>query len=195
MFVRVQLGVAVALLMVAGANARADSYKPSVESIRPNPGLAPAPSGYATSASPIDLPSGPDAYNRSATTDPYNQPDFSAPQTFGLTASQMLGAAAACEQLHSDLVSGQRARASKDPSDEDRANLDAAQDHLLDPAATPANALRSGEVDCDRVSGAFNQLQQIQIRDQDLAKALDQPDAVNPVLNRAGKGNKNDLSR
>jgi hypothetical protein len=95
----------------------------------------------------------------------------------------MLGAAAACEQLHSDRVSmGERAlaRASKGTSEEDRANLDAAQQNMLDPAATLPNNLRAGEADCDRMAGSFSRLQQIQLHDQYLAKELDQPDAMSP---------------
>ena len=173
MFARLELCVAAALLMVAGANARADSSTPGAGSTG-TPGL----SGYSATESPIERSSDANAYNRAAISDPYNQTGFSAQQSFGLTASQMLGAAAACEQLHSDLASGQRARPSKDPSDDDRSSLDAAQQNMLAPAVTAPNPLQTGEVDCDRMSGAFRELQQIQIRDQDLAKALDQRDAA-----------------
>jgi hypothetical protein len=166
--------------MAVVGNASAGSNSPTV-------GSPPQSGDNSAPESATDLPTGADAYNRAAVTDPYNQPDFSAQQSFGLTASQMLGAAAACEQLHSDLVSGKRAAsAPKDPSNDDRADIDAAQQHLLDPAATAPNALNAGEVDCDRVSGSFSQLQQIQIRDQDLAKALDQPDAMSPTDNAKG---------
>lgn len=170
MSVRVELCFAVALLTAVAGNARADSDTPSVGS--------PLPSGdNSAPGSATDLPTGADAYNRAAITDPYNQPDFSAQQSFGLTASQMLGAAAACEQLHSDLVrtDGLRTSGAKDSSEEERANIDAAQQHMLDPAATSPG---SGEADCDRVSGAFGQLQEIELHDQNLAKSLDQPDAM-----------------
>lgn len=182
MFARLDLCVAVALLMMAGANAGADPYKPSVGSAKPSDGPAMPFGAYSATESPTDLPSGAGAYNEAATTDPYNRPDFTPQQSFGLAASQMLGAAAACEQLHSDLVTmdSPRAKPSKDASDEERTALDAAQQHMLDPAATSANQVRAGEVDCDRMSGAFGQLQQIQIRDQDLARALGQPDAMSP---------------
>jgi hypothetical protein len=173
MCARLELGLAAALLMAAAGHAGADPYKPSVV------GPAPTSSDYSAAESPTERSSEADAYNRAAINDPYRQPDFSAQQSYGLTASQMLGAAAACEQLHSDLVNGRRTKASKDSSDEARASLDAAQQHMLDPAATSD----AGEVDCDRVSGSFSQLQQIQIRDQDLAKALDQADAVSPSPN------------
>ena len=179
MFARLELCVAVALLMMAGASAGADPYKPSVGSAKPSAGSR-SLGGYSATESATELPSGADAYNQAATTNPYNRPDFTPQQSFALAASQMLGAAAACEQLHSDLVNmdGPRIKTSKDAGDEERNTLDAAQQHMLDPAATSANQVRTGEVDCDRVSGAFGQLQQIQIRDQDLARALGQPDAM-----------------
>ena len=182
MLIRLQICVAVALLIVAGAKAQAQS----VGSATPSVGSAPA---YSTAQSPIERSSEANAYNRAAITNPYNQPGFSAQQSFGLTASQMLGAAAACEQLHSDIASGRRAKPSKDPSDGDRASLDAAQQNMLSPAVASPNPLQTGEVDCDRVSGAFRELQQIQIRDQDLAKALDQPDSVNASPDKNRKNN------
>jgi hypothetical protein len=146
-------------------------------------------SGYTAAESPIERSPEADAYNRVAPNDPYNQPDFSPQQSFGLTASQMLGAAAACEQLHSDIASGRRDRPSKDPSDDDRSNLDAAQQNMLAPAVASPNPLQTGEVDCDRVSGAFRQLQQIQVRDQDLAKMLDQPDSLSALPDQGRKKN------
>jgi hypothetical protein len=161
-----------AALMAASGSAGADSYQPSV-------GSAPPSSSNAVAGAASGTP----AYNQAATTDPYNQPDFSNQQSFGLTASQMLGAAAACEQLHSDRISlsdRQLATAAKDSSDEDRANLDAAQQHMLDPAATAPDSVKAGEVDCDRVSSSFSRLQEIQFQNQSLSKDLDQPDAVSP---------------
>lgn len=185
---RLQLCLAAALLVAGAGNAGADPYKPRVGSATPGAASGLASSAYSAAESPTNLPSGADAYNRAATNDPYNQPDFSPQQSYGLTASQMLGAAAACEQRHSDLASGGRAKGSKEVNDESRALLDAAQQHMLDPASTSPDASRVGETDCDRVSGAFNQLQQIQIRDQDLAKALDQPDATSPSPNTRNAG-------
>jgi hypothetical protein len=179
MSVRIPYCLAVALLMAAAGNAGADSYQPSV-------GSAPPSSDTSATGSAIDLLSGADAYNQAAITDPYNQRDFSAQQSFGLTASQMLGAAAACEQLHSNRVSlsNQRmANAAKDSSDANRANLDAAQQHMLDPVVTSPSDLKAGEADCDRLSGSFTQLQQLQFQDQYLPKKLDQPGAVTPSAN------------
>ena len=195
MFARLELCVAVTLLMTAGVNAGADPFKPSVGLGTPTTGQVTPFSGYAAAESPIERSWGADAYNRAAINNPYNRSDFTPQQSFGLAASQMLGAAAACEQLHSDLVSmdGPRTKASKDASDEERSTLDAAQQHMLDPAATSGNQARSGEVDCDRVSGSFGQLQQIQIRDQDLARALGQPDAM-PNTNTGGKNPASDMS-
>jgi hypothetical protein len=190
MLARLRLGLAVALLAAAAGNAGADSPKSSFGLGTPSTGSAPALSGYSGAESPIERSSEANAYDRAAINDPYNQRDFSAPHSYGLTASQMLGAAAACEQLHSDLASGRRGRTSKDTGEEDQAMLEAAQQHMLDAAATPPNALLTGEAECDRVSGAFSQLQQIQIRDRDLAKALDQPDAVSPLPNRKGRNNR-----
>jgi len=183
MFARLQLCLAVALLMVAAGNASADTNKPSI-------GPTPPASDNAADGS-----SGAPAYGQAATTDPYKRPDFTTRQSFGLTASQMLGAAAACEQMHSDLVSGRRAKPSKDASDDDRAMLDAAQQHMLDPAATSANTAESGEVDCDRVSAAFGQLQDIQLHNENLGKELDQPGAFSPSLSSKNRGNKGQLQR
>jgi hypothetical protein len=176
MSARTGLCLAAALLLAAAGTAGADSYQPSV-------GSAPPSSRNATAG----LPAGPPAYNQAATDDPYNQPDFSNRQSFGLAASQMLGAAAACEQLHSDRISlndRQGAKAGKDAADADRANLDAAQQYMLDPAATTPDGLRAGEVDCDRVSASFSRLQEIQLQNQSLAKDLDQPDALSPTTKR-----------
>jgi len=183
MSVRIRYCLAAALLVAATGNAGADPYQPSV-------GSAP----LSSDNSATDLSSRASTYNQAAITDPYNQPDFSAEQSFGLTVSQMLGAAAACEQLHSDRVSlssRQIAKISKDASDEDRANLDAAQQHMLDPAATSPADLKAGEADCDRVSASFSQLQQIQMHDKYLPKKLDQPDAISPSVNSNKNRNRN----
>ncbi len=168
--------LAITLLLAAAGNVGADPYRSSA-------GSAPLSSGYSDTQSATDLPSGADAYNQAAITDPYNQREFSPQQSFGFTASQMLGAAAACEQLHSDSVSlgdRQAAKASKDLSDEDRDNLDAAQQHLLNPAAMSPTGSKADEADCARMEASFSQLQQMQFHDQDLAKKLDQPDAMSP---------------
>jgi hypothetical protein len=167
MSARIALCLGTALLMAAAGSAGADSYQPSVGS---------APPSSASSAA--GLPSGTAASNQAATADPYNQSDFSTQQSFGLTATQMLGAAAACEQLHSDRISlsdRQLAKAAQGSSDEDRANLDAAQQYMLDAAA----AAPDSEADCDRMSTSFSRLQQVQLQNQNLSQDLDQPDAAN----------------
>ncbi|HEY1503820.1 MAG TPA: hypothetical protein VGF92_05940 [Stellaceae bacterium] len=176
MSARLQLCFAAILLIATAGSAGADSPRSST-------GSTPA----SSDTSGAQLPSGAAAYNQAAITDPYNQSDFSPQQTFSLTASQMLGAAAACEQLHSDLVSmrgQQTVKTPSDSSDEDRAALDAAQQHMLDPAATSSDASQASEADCDRMSGSFSQLQQVQLHDQDLAKGLDQPGGVSPSATR-----------
>jgi hypothetical protein len=98
------------------------------------------------------------AYNQAATSDPYNQSDFSSQQSFGLVASQMLGAAAACEQLHADSVSLgalQTAKAAKDTGT-NRADLDAAQQHMLDPRGDGVGHAERG---CCRLRSRFGFLQ------------------------------------
>lgn len=187
MSARISYYAAIVLLVAVAGNAGADPYRPSV-------GSAPASSDNSADKSATDLPTGADAYNQAATTDPYNQRDFSADQSFGLAVTQMLGAAAACEQLHSDRASlsdQQIAKLSRDSSDEDRANLDAAQQHMLDPAATLPTGPKAGEIDCDRMSSSFSQLQQIQFDDQNLAKKLDQPDAMRSSGNGNNSNNRN----
>jgi hypothetical protein len=103
-------------------------------------------------------------------------------ESFGLTAAQLLGAAAACEQYHSDSVSLDGAKPKNSGSDGQaaRADIHAAQQNMLDPAATMPNNLNADDVDCDRMSAAFNQLQWIEGQDQNLGKQLDQPDALPP---------------
>ena len=179
MSARLEACLVVALLIAAAGSAGAASLEPSVRT----PPLDPAAAAAASAAANSSIA----PYNQAALTDPYNRQDYSTDESFGLTAAQMLGAAAACEQLHADQVSmsGQAiAKGSKEANEENRANIDAAQQYLLDPAATTPGG---GEADCDRVSGAFGQLQQIQLHNQNLAKDLDEPDAIAP--NPIGKGN------
>lgn len=175
----------VALLLVAAAGtAGAASQQPSVGTNTIDPTAA-----AAAAAANSNIP----GYQQGAITDPYNRPDYTADQSFGLAATQMLGAAAACEQIHSARVSMDDrsvANGTKDANEQDRADIDAAQQHSLDPAATVPG---SGEADCDRVSGAFGQLQEIELHNQDLAKQLDEPDAIDP--NPLGKNNRSQPPR
>ena len=85
---------------------------------------------------------------------------------------------AACEQLHSDSISlsGMQAAKSAKGSGSNRDDIDAAQQNMLDPAATSSGTSK-GAVDCDRVGGSYMKLQQIQAHDQSLSKELDQPGA------------------
>ena len=153
MSARVEVCLAAALLLAAAPLAAAASYQPSIAPAAP-------PSGPSTA-----IPQGPDsdAYNKAATDDPYNQPDFSNAQSFGLVASQMLGAAAACEQYHSDRASlGAQQLAKAGGGSSDRSALDTAQQYMLDPAATGPN----GVADCDRMGTDFSKLQELQFQNQ-----------------------------
>ena len=164
MSARIVFCLAAAFSIAAIGGASAASNQPSV-------GAAPP----SSDASPLGAP----AYSQAGTSDPYNQSDFSSEQSFGLVASQMLGAAAACEQLHSDSISlsGMQAAKNAKNTGSNRADIDAAQQNMLDPAATSPGTLK-GAVDCDRIGGSFSKLQQIQAHDQYLSKELDQPGAT-----------------
>ncbi len=154
MSARIEVCLAAVLLLAAAPLAAAASYQPSIAPAAP-------PSDPATA-----IPQGPDsdAYNKAATDDPYNQPDFSNAQSFGLVASQMLGAAAACEQYHSDRASlgAQQLAKAGSKTGADRSALDTAQQYMLDPAATGPN----GAADCDRMGTDFSKLQELQFEKQ-----------------------------
>jgi hypothetical protein len=170
MSARMEVCMAAALLIAAAGSAGAASL-PSAGTTPNDPAAAPgAPN-----------PSAP-AYNQAAISDPYNQSDFGSSQSFGLVASQMLGAAAACEQLHSDSVSlsGLQAAKNAKAADANRSDLDAAQQNMLDPVSTSPGSLNAGAVDCDRLTGSFGKLQEIQLHNPNLAHELDQPDAMYP---------------
>ena len=134
---------------------------------------------------PIPLP--PDlALGGATSAQSYDQPSMGDDQSFGLVAMQMLGAAAACEQMDA-------ARMSLDTPPQIKANgdvynhgdLDAAQQHFLNPTAIAGNPSKKGGADCDRLAGSFDQLQQIQLRNQSLSRDLDQPDGlISPNPNR-----------
>jgi len=170
MLARVRLGLVAGLLILAAGSAAAAPQQPSAAATPNDPAAAAA--GPNSSAA---------AYNQAAISDPYNQSDFGTGQAFGLTATQMLGAAAACEQLHSDAVSLsglQAAKHARNFGDGGRADVDAAQQNMLDPAVTSPGSLKAGAVDCDRVSGSFARLQEIQLHNANLTHELDQPDAT-----------------
>jgi hypothetical protein len=167
--VRIELYLAAVLLIAPLGSAGATALQPNASATPNDPAAA---SNAPNSSAP--------AYNQAATDDPYNQPDFGSSQSFGLAATQMLGAAAACEQLHADSISlsGLQAAKNAQPTDGNRSDLDAAQQNMLDPAATSPGGLKAGAVDCDRVGGAFAKLQEIQLHNPNLTHDLDQPDAT-----------------
>lgn len=180
MFVRIEASLtefclAAALLIATAGSASADALHPNATSTPNDPAAA---SNASNSSAP--------AYNQAATDDPYNQSDFGSSQSFGLAATQMLGAAAACEQLHADSITlgGMQAARSAKPADISRqAALDAAQQNMLDPASASSGSLKAGAADCDRVSGAFDKLQEIQLHNPNLTHELDEPDATYPSDN------------
>jgi hypothetical protein len=51
---------------------------------------------------------------------------------------------------------------------------------MLDPVSTSPGSLKAGAVDCDRLGGSFNKLQEIQLQNPNLTHELDQPDAMYP---------------
>jgi hypothetical protein len=171
MSARTEIWLAAALLIAMAGNAGAASLSPSFSPTPNDPASAPdAPNSNAP------------AYNQAAVSDPYNRPDFSSGQSFGLVAGQMLGAAAACEQLHSESMSlsgMQAAKNAKTPTD--RSDIDVAQQNMLDPVSTTGGTLKHGGEDCDRLAGSFDKLQQIQLHNQNLTHELDQADAMYPT--------------
>src|ERR1700751_2036681 len=74
MSARIVFCLAAMLLIAATGGAGADSNLPSVGSAPPSSNASPSPSGAP-------------AYSQAATSDPYNQSDFSSEQSFGLVAS------------------------------------------------------------------------------------------------------------
>jgi hypothetical protein len=168
----VEICLAAALLIASAGSADADSLHPSAT---PTPNDPAAASDASNSSAP--------AYSQAATDDPYNQPDFGSGQSFGLAATQMLGAAAACEQLHADSITLGAMEAAKKAKSADvarQADLDAAQQNMLDPVSASPGSLKTGAADCDRVSGAFDKLQDIELHNQNLTHELDEPDATYP---------------
>ncbi|HEX4193696.1 MAG TPA: hypothetical protein VHY80_11375 [Stellaceae bacterium] len=175
MSARIEFYLAAALLIAPLGSADAAALQPNASATPNDPAAA---SNAPNSSAP--------AYNQAATDDPYNQSDFGSSQSFGLAATQMLGAAAACEQLHADSISlgGMQAAKNAKPTDGNRSDLDAAQQNMLDPVATSPGGLKAGAADCDRVSGAFGKLQEIQLHNPNLTHELDEPDATYPSDNQ-----------
>lgn len=175
MFARIEVCLAAALLIVTVASAGADTLKPAASATPNDPAAAP---GASNASEP--------AYNQAATSDPYNQSDFGSGQSFGLAATQMLGAAAACEQLHANSISlaGMQAAKNAKPSSANRSDIDAAQQNMLDPVSMSSSTLKAGAADCDRVGGALSKIQELQLHNPNLTHELDEPDAMYPSDNK-----------
>ena len=167
MSARIEIYLAAALLIATAGSAGAGALQPNA---------TPTPNDPAANGSNTSAP----AYNQAATSDPYNRSDFGSSQSFGLAATQMLGAAAACEQLHADSItlSGLQAAKNAKPTDFSRqAALNAAQQNMLDPVSASPGGLKGGAADCDRIGGSYSKLQEIELHNQNLTHELDEPDA------------------
>jgi hypothetical protein len=157
MFPRICLSFAVALILAAPLAATADSLLPS--------------------SGPVPLPQDPAAIAEQS----YDRPGMSDAQTSALVSMQMLGAAAACEQVNEARVSrGPQLPAKPDGAADNRADLDAAQQHFLDPAAIAGLPSKRGFADCDRLAGSFDQLQELGMRNQRLQADVDEADGLKP---------------
>lgn len=112
-------------------------------------------------------------------------PDRSGPQaqakaqSFGLTAEQMLGAAAACEEINAERIAGAARQTPKSTgkSPEDLGDVQAAQQNMLDAGASAQNGVAGGNVDCNRVSQSFSALMRAELNEPDLQSRFDQPTA------------------
>ncbi|HEV8016662.1 MAG TPA: hypothetical protein VGP48_14080 [Stellaceae bacterium] len=96
-------------------------------------------------------------------------------QTFSLVAGQILGAAAACEQINEQRVASATKKAVKMANDagESEEDIQAAQQHMLDAADTGRDAVKTGNADCDRVQTSFTKLEQIEQQTPDLQSPQD----------------------
>lgn len=85
-------------------------------------------------------------------------------QSFALVAGQILGAAAACEQINEGRVSDATKKAVKIAHDsaESPEDVEAAQQYMLDAADSAQDAVKNGDADCNRVSASFSRLEQIE---------------------------------
>lgn len=109
--------------------------------------------------------------------DDQDQSGVSDAQAFALVAGQILGAASACEQINEDRVSAATQKAVKITKDsaETQADIDAAQQYMLDAADSARDAVKSGNADCSRVSTSFTRLEQIE-QNSEQQSQLDDPD-------------------
>lgn len=98
-------------------------------------------------------------------------------QAFALVAGQILGAAAACEQINEDRVSSATQKAVKITKDsaQTQEDIDAAQQYMLDAADSARDAVKNGNADCNRVSTSFTKLEQIE-QNSEQQSQLDDPD-------------------
>lgn len=96
--------------------------------------------------------------------DQQGQGDISDAQSFALVAGQILGAAAACEQINEGRVSNATKKAVKIAKDsaESSEDVQAAQQYMLDAADSAQDAVKNGDADCNRVSASFSRLEQIE---------------------------------
>lgn len=128
-------------------------------------------------SAPSTLPQPPAAAQPS---DPTAEPDeMSDSQTFSLVAGQILGAAAACEKINEQRISEatkQAVKIAKNSAD-NQADINAAQQYMLDAADSGRDAVKNGSADCDRVSGSFSKLEWIEQNTQKLQSQLDDPEA------------------
>ena len=118
-----------------------------------------------------------------------DQDGMSDAQNFALVAGQVLGAAAACEQINEQRVSTATKKAVKLATDtaESDQDVQTAQQYMLDAADSGRDAVKEGNADCDRVEDSFVQLEQIE---QNTAKLQSQLDDPNTPAHRGKRSNK-----
>ena len=104
-----------------------------------------------------------------------NADGMSDAQNFSLVAGQILGAAAACEQINEERVSNATKKAVKMARDtaENEEDIQAAQQYMLDAAGSGRDAVKAGDADCDGVQASFNKLEQIEQQTPDLQSPQD----------------------
>ena len=166
-----------AAFSIAATRRRGRGFQPA------GAGSAPASrASYSDTQSAPIYRSGAPAYSQADITDPYNH-RISAPSRASASSPARCWARRrpASSSIPTASASGGHASGEGYQGYErsNRDDIDAAQQHLLDPAAT-SPTLKAAAADCARVAASFSQLQQMQVHDQALAKKLDQPDAMSP---------------
>ncbi|HEY3916153.1 MAG TPA: hypothetical protein VGL83_00085 [Stellaceae bacterium] len=160
MAVRIPLSLAAVLLVAAPQFAGAAVFRAADPSVGPSNPALPPPA--------VTQPGDPDAMSDS--------------QTFSLVAGQILGAAAACEKINEQRISTatkQAVKIAKNSAD-NQADINAAQQYMLDAADSGRDAVKNGSADCDRVSASFTRLEWIEQNSQKLQSQLDDPEAPDP---------------